>query len=456
MTIDTTQIERSLNRINQIVGAARTPGMFGKLADQFIASKTTALGTSVGSALGGVLSLTQDADDGVTDDILGKIPIGQLTSELEGLTDKLVVPLNSTNKTAMQAITGSSGSATPAILDVVIHAATPEATAVAVSSAVPSATADQILGVVSKIQSPLNLTETFNTTLADALEPITSAITTVSLAVTSALSSITDPLTSALGKIGIDTGITDQLTGEINKFQSSITDQISKSISSAIPSGMLLPDGITELGVFSSLSGITPREVGSSTNGTATPSFQAVHTQEELEYDLRTATREITELVVHWTQTSYDQYITPSQLSSITGSIPYHYYINRDGSISRGISLNKVGGAIANGHEKYSIQIAFIGGVSTTQTIANNQNTSSNSLTPQQMTSFTTFVQKAYLAWPGLQVLGHNDIDRSASDPGFDVRGLIKKLFGKENVFTDPFSQGPFTRVELVNMKVNQ
>jgi hypothetical protein len=456
MTIDTGQIEQSLNTINQSVAAARSPEMFAKLANQTIASKTTALGTSVGKALGGVLSLTQEADDGVTDDIVGKVPIGQLTSELEGLTDKLVVPLNSTNQTEMQAITGSAGSASPAILDVVIHAATPDATAVAVSSAVPSATADQILNVVSKIQSPLNISHDFNTTLADALSPITSAITNVSLSVTSALSSITDPLTSALGKIGLGSEITNQLTGEINKFQSSITDQISRSISSAIPSGVLLPNGITELGVFSSLSGITPREVGSSTNGTSTPSFQAVHTQEELEYDLRTATREITELVVHWTQTSYDQYITPSQLSSITGSIPYHYYINRDGSISRGISLNNVGGALANNHEKYSIQIAFIGGLSTTQTSANNQTTSSNSLTPQQMTSFTTFVQKAYLAWPGLQVVGHNDIDRSARDPGFDVRGLIKKLFGKENVFTDPFSQGPFSRVELVNMKVVQ
>lgn len=451
MTIDVGQIERSLNSINRTAGASRTPGMFGKLADQLIASKTTALGTKVGEALGGVLSLTQEADDGITDDLVGKLPIGQLTSELEGLTDKLVVPLNSANKTDMQAITGTAGSATPAILDVVVHAATPDAIAVAVSAAVPSATANQILNVASKVQSALAPTETFNTTLAEALKPITDAITTVSQTVTSALGAITDPLTSALNKIGLDTGITDQLTGEINKFQSSITDQISKSISSAIPSGVLLPDGITELGVFNSLSGITPREVGATT----TP-FQAVHTQEELEYDLRTATREITELVVHWTQTSYDQYITPSQLSSITGQIPYHYYINRDGSISRGISLNNVGGTLANGHAKYSIQIAFIGGVSTTQTIANNQTTSSSSLTPQQMTSFTTFVQKAYLAWPGLQVLGHNDIDRSAVDPGFDVRGLIKKLFGKENVFTDPFSQGPFSRIELVNMKVNQ
>lgn len=448
MSIDVQQLEANLQQINNTTGASRSPGMFGNMVSNYIALKTTALGVEVNTVLGGIQSLTQELDNiapGITQHMSG-VPIAQLTSELQGLQSKLVVPLSESNQSDMAAITGTATTADPAMLDVVVTAGTPDAVAAAVKAAVPTASSSEVMGVLNQIQQPLSFGDLdFVTTLDDAIKPVLDAVNNL----TSGLTDFLGGVDEALSKVGVSSSFSSEITSAINNFQSGILDKINLSL----PTGALF-SSITSSNEWTSLSGITPREVGATRN--ATPSYQPIHTQEELEYDLRSASREITELVVHWTGTSYDQNISPGLFSSLSSNTSYHYYINRDGSISRGLSLDAVGGTLANGHEKYSIQIAFMGGLSTPQTVTENQTASSDSLTPEQMKSFQTFVGKAFLAWPGLQVLGHSDIDRSQQDPGFDVPGLIEKKFGKRNVFTDAYSQAPFTRQELVNMKLPQ
>lgn len=446
MPVNTQQVEQQFNSINNTAAGTRSPGMFEQIVNQYIVTKTSAIGIEVGSILGGIQSLTQELDNiapGISQQMSG-IPIAQLTSELQGLQDKLLVPLDGSNSSDMTAITGTAATADPAMLDVVVAAGTPDAIAAAVKAAVPTASSSDILGVLNQIQQPLTgALQNIDATIENAIKPVLDALNNVTSGITSFLGDVD----AALSKVGISTSFSSEISNAINGFQNDILSKVGLS------GGQLL-SGITESNEWTSLSGLTPREVGSTRN--AEPSYQPVHTQEELEYDLRSASREITEMVVHWTETSYDQAISPSTFASLAGKTSYHYYINRDGTVSRGLSLDGVGGALANGHERYSIQVAFVGGVASPQTVTENQIQSADSLTPEQMKAFQTLVGKAFLAWPGLQVLGHSDIDRTQRDPGFDVPGLVEKTFGKKNVFEDTYNQGPFTRVDLVNMKMPQ
>ena len=64
------------------------------------------------------------------------------------------------------------------------------------------------------------------------------------------------------------------------------------------------------------------------------------------------------------------------------------------------------------------------------------------------------FLDKAYDAWPGVQVLGMNDIDTTNTAPGFDVGSFIESEFNKKNVYTNTFTQQPFTRDKRIKQRV--
>ena len=91
-------------------------------------------------------------------------------------------------------------------------------------------------------------------------------------------------------------------------------------------------------------------------------------TVEELVAEMRNTSRDITEFVVHWTETFKNQNLTAEDIhewhidKGYTG-IGYHYIITRDGKLQRGRPLNLIGDhAPEFNHNQFSIGIAFVGG----------------------------------------------------------------------------------------------
>jgi hypothetical protein len=196
-------------------------------------------------------------------------------------------------------------------------------------------------------------------------------------------------------------------------------------------------------------------------DGKGNNKFSYVNTVEELEAELRTSSRDITEVVVHWSETFTNKNIGAEEINSIhlglgLKGIGYHYVIRRDGSLQRGRPLSKEGDhSSANEHDKYSIGLVFVGGFNCASGTPNPETfLSSQSLTRAQMTTFEQFCRAFYKRYPGGQLLGHNDIDLKELDPGFDVIDYCKDVFGKESVFTDPATQKPFKPSDLIKQKV--
>jgi len=203
----------------------------------------------------------------------------------------------------------------------------------------------------------------------------------------------------------------------------------------------------------------------SSTDNTADPStavYTYVSSVEELEAEFKKVNREVTELVVHWSDTYSNKNIGSEEINKthiklgIGRGIGYHYVIRRDGSLQRGRSVNIKGEhSEINGHDEYSIGIVFVGGINAPSgTEFPTSYRSATSITLSQMNTFREFCQAFYNRFPGGQILGHNDIDPEEQDPGFDVRDYVEDLFNKKSLFDDPSSRGPFTPSELITAEL--
>ena len=168
--------------------------------------------------------------------------------------------------------------------------------------------------------------------------------------------------------------------------------------------------------------------------------FDVVGTKEELISELRNSSRNITEFVVHWTETFKNQNLTAENIhewhvdKGYTG-IGYHYIIQRDGKLQRGRPLNLIGDhAPEFNHNQYSIGIAFVGGFNCSTLTKNpNRFLSSESFTQSQWTTFGMFCEAFYTVLPAGQAWGHNNVSNLNTDPGFDVPGYVKKKFSKLN-----------------------
>lgn len=191
--------------------------------------------------------------------------------------------------------------------------------------------------------------------------------------------------------------------------------------------------------------------------------FTYISSVEELEAEMDAVDREVTEVVVHWTDTYTNKNIGSEEIHKIQqqlglSAIGYHYVIRRDGSLQRGRPVNEQGEhASANGHDQYSIGICFVGGINVPSGTAFPDNyRGAGSLTLAQMNTFREFCQAFYNQFPGGQILGHNDIDALEEDPGFDVRDYVEDVFNKRSLFEDPSARGPFSPSELITAEIPQ
>jgi hypothetical protein len=199
-----------------------------------------------------------------------------------------------------------------------------------------------------------------------------------------------------------------------------------------------------------------------STGGGSTASggyvFSIISSMEELEAELRGATREITETVIHWTANYIDQaYIGAEDvhewhLARGFSGCGYHYIIKRDGSIQRGRPINIVGAhAVDFGHNRYSIGVSHVAGYNCVSGTPNpNRFISSESISDAQWRAQRNFLEVFYRVFPGGQVLGHNQCNTSGKvDPGFNVDNYILNTFGKRNVIRYANNYGPLSPIEL-------
>jgi N-acetylmuramoyl-L-alanine amidase len=170
--------------------------------------------------------------------------------------------------------------------------------------------------------------------------------------------------------------------------------------------------------------------------------FTYVSSMEELEAELRSVTRDITEVVVHWSATFLDQDIGAEEIHEWHtqrgfSGCGYHYVIRKDGRIQRGRPISKRGShAKDNSHNLFSVGICFVGGYNCLSGTPNRDRyVGSESINEEQMKTFDKFMKCFYDVFPGSQAWGHVDTDdKGKQDPGFDVPQYVFNKFGKVNV----------------------
>jgi len=193
-------------------------------------------------------------------------------------------------------------------------------------------------------------------------------------------------------------------------------------------------------------------------NGQGNPVFPYISSTEELLAEFRNISRDVTEVVVHWTETATNKDIGSEEINEyhLAGNlkgIGYHYVIRRDGSLQRARPINIEGEhSPLNNHNERSIGVVFVGGINVPSGTPNPENfVSVQSLTRSQFNTFDHLCRAFYNTYAGGQIVGHNDVDPSEDDPGFDVKEYVLANFGKGSLFTDPSTQSPFTVDEINN-----
>ena len=233
-----------------------------------------------------------------------------------------------------------------------------------------------------------------------------------------------------------------------NAKQAEIAKRNEKSISRAGTGGFLTDAanqlagagaGVSPVMTRSSLTLPGPEEYEVGKNEiSATGKF--VSSVEELEYDMGSAQRDISEIIVHWSETFSNANLTGAELTTLTGkgTNAYHYIIKRDGSIERGIPIKSAGNHTP-GHNSYSIGVCLIGGVAAaTEDQGLNERKSASNITRSQYNTLYQIMRVFYTQYPGGQALGHSEVDGNEDDPGFEVRDYVYNLFNKSSLFVDP------------------
>lgn len=187
--------------------------------------------------------------------------------------------------------------------------------------------------------------------------------------------------------------------------------------------------------------------------------FSYISSVEELEAEFKAMQREVTEIVVHWTETYTNKNIGAEEIDNYhkqlgLEGIGYHLVIRRDGSIQRGKPFGQEG-AHTSSRNKYTLGVVFVGGLNCPSGTPNPENfLSSRSLTRSQLNSFDYICSAFYKKVANGQIVGHTDIDPDEKDPGFDVISYVEAKFLKGSVYNDPSKEGPYSISEL-NKKRN-
>ena len=186
-----------------------------------------------------------------------------------------------------------------------------------------------------------------------------------------------------------------------------------------------------------------------------------LQTFEEMEAYLRTSLRDITELVVHDTDTTKDidvSYATlqAEAIAANQTKVRFHFIITREGALQVCRAISETSDHSLDNHRLYSIGLGLVGG-----RLGNQFNTritrSSKSYTLEQYNTLNAFLKAFYTVIPGGQVWGQNELNPTVSpDPHFLVSKYVKKKFGKQNIQTasEARNDGALSINELIEAQI--
>ena len=167
------------------------------------------------------------------------------------------------------------------------------------------------------------------------------------------------------------------------------------------------------------------------------PGSNYVSSFEEMEAEMVTITRDVTTIVVHFSET-----YTNANLSkdNVPGGGKYHYIVRRDGSVQRDQPLNSSPAHTQIGSfDAHSIGVCLVGGLSVASgEEAVGPEVDASSITRSQCNAMYAIFDAFFRVWPGGQALGHSEIDPEMQDPGFDVRDYVFAKFKKISLYENP------------------
>lgn len=185
-----------------------------------------------------------------------------------------------------------------------------------------------------------------------------------------------------------------------------------------------------------------------------------IEVKEELVNEISQINREVTEIVIHSTNTPLNVNVTVSDLHRIDvdnggGGINYHYLIRKDGTLERGRPVDIQSDEnynLVNDHHKNSIHLMLVGGVDTEyrKNLDETKFYSAKSYSIEQYKTLDMFLSTTYESFPGIQVFGISDINKEISGPHLIVTDYIKLRFNKQNIEGyDPSEKEPLTITDL-------
>ena len=136
--------------------------------------------------------------------------------------------------------------------------------------------------------------------------------------------------------------------------------------------------------------------------------------------------RAIHKIIIHCTATREGDYISVDtirrwHLARGWSDIGYHYVIDLKGNINAGRPIELMG-SHTRGENKYSIGIAYVGGVEA------DGKTPKDTRTKAQKDAIIRLVKKLKGCYPDVTIHGHNDFSKKAC-PSYNVQNE-KDLFG--------------------------
>ena len=170
---------------------------------------------------------------------------------------------------------------------------------------------------------------------------------------------------------------------------------------------------------------------------------------EELEADMVAITRDVSEIIVHFSETYTNANLNKDQ---IPGKKKYHYVVRRDGSIQRDLPLNAAGAHCPeNGHNPVSIGVCLVGGLSAAsgEEVVGPE-VDPSAITRSQYNAMYHIFDAFFRCWPGGQALGHSEINPEMQDPGFDVRDYVFAKFKKISLYEDPQNESALTKADIL------
>jgi len=171
---------------------------------------------------------------------------------------------------------------------------------------------------------------------------------------------------------------------------------------------------------------------------TGDEAFTYVASVEELNSEIMSISRKISEVIIHATETAENKNIGSIEINNIHkqlkhDGIVYHYVIRRYGRLQRGRPADRVSEHTAKeSHNNFSLSVALVGGINLpTGDVNPLDNRSETAFTREQYTTLERFLEAFFMKVPGGLVFGHNDIEIDELDPYFDVKDYVEKTFRK-------------------------